>query len=259
MITFLICFLACIGGAICGIGGGVIIKPVLDAVSGMEISAINFLSGCTVLCMTSYSVLRACLSGQSHIELRIGTPLALGAAAGGVLGKELFQMLRELGGNSAKIGAIQAACLLLMTAGTLLYFLKKDKIITKHVESTGLCVLVGLSLGLLSSFLGIGGGPINLVVLVYFFSMDTKTAAENSLYIILFSQIASLFSSFAARSIPKFSLETLILMAAGGILGGICGQSINKTLDGQTVDRLFIALMIGIIVLNLWNLIRFVT
>ena len=46
---------------------------------------------------------------------------------------------------------------------------------------------MSITLGILSSFLGIGGGPINLVVLFFFFSMDTKTAAQNSLYTILFS------------------------------------------------------------------------
>ena len=55
ILVFLICFFASIVGAICGIGGGVIIKPVLDAFGIMSVSAISFLSGCTVLSMTTYS------------------------------------------------------------------------------------------------------------------------------------------------------------------------------------------------------------
>ena len=46
---FLICFLASIIGAICGVGGGVIIKPVVDAFGLLTISQASFLSGCTVL------------------------------------------------------------------------------------------------------------------------------------------------------------------------------------------------------------------
>ena len=57
----------------------------------------------------------------------------------------------------------------------------------------------------MSSFLGIGGGPINLVVLFYFFSMETKTAAQNSLYIILFSQITSLLTTLITHSVPEFT------------------------------------------------------
>ena len=76
-------------------------------------------------------------------------------------------------------------------------------------------------LGIMTSFLGIGGGPINLVVLYYFFSMETKIAASNSLYIILFSQITSLLTTLVTKTVPEFSFVTLAVMVAGGILGGI--------------------------------------
>ncbi|MGC6176872.1 hypothetical protein [Lacrimispora sp. 38-1] len=46
---FLVSFLASIIGAICGIGGGVIIKPTLDLLHLASVSSINFLSGCKVL------------------------------------------------------------------------------------------------------------------------------------------------------------------------------------------------------------------
>ena len=39
-------------GSLSGIGGGVIIKPVMDAISGLDSSQISFLSGTTVLTMT---------------------------------------------------------------------------------------------------------------------------------------------------------------------------------------------------------------
>ena len=48
ILFFVVCFLASIVGAICGIGGGVIIKPLLDALKILDVSQISFLSGCTV-------------------------------------------------------------------------------------------------------------------------------------------------------------------------------------------------------------------
>ena len=181
MFLFVVCFCACIAGAICGIGGGVIIKPVLDAAGTMDLVSINFLSGCTVLSMTAYSVGRSKLTGSSRLDLRVSVPLAVGAAVGGVLGKLLFQVLRARSANPGRVGAVQAGCLLFLTVVTLLYTLKKSKIHTYRMEKWGVCLLIGFLLGMLSSFLGIGGGPVNLVVLFYFFSMDTKTAAENSI------------------------------------------------------------------------------
>ena len=257
IIVFLVCFLSSIAGAICGIGGGVIIKPVLDALGVMSVSAVSFLSGCTVLSMTTYSVLKSKMSGESRIEKKTGFPLALGAAFGGVAGKWLFSLISSLSPDKDKVGAVQAACLFVVTLGTLLYTLYKDKIRTYQVTAPAVCVAIGLVLGILSSFLDIGGGPINLVVLFFFFSMSTKTAAENSLYIIFFSQIASLVSSLLTGSVPEFQISMLMLMAAGGIGGGVAGRVINKKLTDGLVNRLFIVLMVVILFINIYNIYRF--
>lgn len=257
MLTFLsccICFFASVIGAVCGIGGGVIIKPALDAFGIMDVAAISFLSGCTVLSMTSYSVLKSKIGGESHIETKTGLPLALGAAIGGLIGKQLFSMVAALSSDKNKVGAVQAACLLVITIGTLVYTLYKERISTLKITSAGLCLLIGTVLGIMSSFLGIGGGPINLVVLFYFFSMDTKIAAENSLYIIFFSQTASLISSIVTGSVPDFALSMLVLMVICGITGGICGRAMNKKISTSTVDKLFIGLMVVIILINIYNI-----
>ena len=58
ILFWIVSFGASIAGAICGIGGGVIIKPTLDAFGVLSVSTISFLSGCTVLAMTCYSVIR---------------------------------------------------------------------------------------------------------------------------------------------------------------------------------------------------------
>lgn len=256
-VFLLISFGASVAGAICGIGGGVIIKPVLDAFGMLSISAISFLSGCTVLAMTCYSVIKGKICRESLLDMKLGTPLAIGAAFGGVAGKSMFQAVSSLFADKDMVGAVQAACLLLITLGTLIYMVKKDKIHTHHVTHPLICVLIGLVLGILSSFLGIGGGPVNLVVLFFFFSMNTKEAAQNSLYIILFSQITGIFITLITGTIPEFSVRLLVLMAAGGILGGVTGRRINKRIDVKVVDKLFLFLMAVIIGINLYNIFHF--
>ena len=258
VLVFAICFLASIIGAICGIGGGVIIKPALDAFGIMDVSTISFLSGCTVLSMSTYSVIKSKRSGSSKINQETGVPLALGAAIGGVTGKYLFQIIKRMSANPDRVGAIQAVCLLIVILGTLLYTIFKSRIKTHKIESKAVCAVIGLLLGIMSSFLGIGGGPINLVVFFYFFSMDTKTAAENSLYTILFSQIASVLYSIVSGSVPDFSIGMLVLMVASGIFGGACGRSFNKKLESHVVDRLFIGLMIVMIFINVYNIYKFI-
>lgn len=254
---FLICFGASVAGAICGIGGGVIIKPVFDALGVMSVATISFLSGCTVLSMTTYSVITNKVRGESHIESGTAFPLAIGAAVGGIVGKLLFQSISAMSSDPDKIGAIQALCLLIVTIGTLIYTIFKNRFKTYHISNMFICLTIGVILGLLSSFLGIGGGPINLVVLFFFFSMNTKMAAENSLYIIFFSQLASLIQTIVTGNVPEFKIPIFICMVAGGILGGVWGRTINKKIKEVTVNKLFIGLMIFMIVINIYNIFKF--
>lgn len=257
ILFFIICFLASVIGAICGIGGGVIIKPLLDTFGIYDVATISFLSGCTVLSMTTYSVLKSKVGGKSQVENGTVIPLGIGAALGGLLGKALFSYIKSASGNPDMVGLVQAVCLMTVTFGTLIYTLLKKRIKTLQVDSFLVKAVIGTVLGVMSSFLGIGGGPINLVVLFFFFSMGTKEAAENSLYIIFFSQVASLISTMVTSSVPEFEILILILMMFGGIMGGICGRAVNKKMQDGTVDRLFIGLMIAMILINIYNIYQF--
>lgn len=256
LVFFVASFLASIVGAICGIGGGVIVKPTLELFGWVSAATISFLSGTMVLAMSCYSVLKSLRSKEKAVDMRTGTPLALGAAIGGVVGKIIFDWIRTSSGDPNVVGAVQSICLMIVTIGTLAYNLNKTKIKTHHIASKVVCVFIGLCLGIMSSFLGIGGGPINLVVLGFFFSMDTKTAAANSLYIILFSQAASLLATVFTASIPEFRIPALILMVAGGIGGGIVGRKLNKKMDNRAVDKLFICLMVLIVCICIYNALR---
>lgn len=257
-IFFFVCLGASIIGAICGIGGGVIIKPVLDAMELYDIATISFLSGCTVLSMSAYSVIKARISQETSIQKETSFPLAIGAALGGIMGKSMFSYIHQISQNKESVGGIQAVCLLILTMGTLLYTLQKERIPTMQVRNRVFCMGIGLILGISSAFLGIGGGPINLVVLYYFFSMTTKMAAENSIYIIFFSQITSLLLSLWNKKIPNFTWEILIVMVLGGILGGVLGKIIQSKIENRSVQKLFILVMIFMIGMNIYNIYRFI-
>ena len=257
LVFFAASFLASVAGAICGIGGGVIVKPTLELFGWVGASTISFLSGTMVLAMSCYSVTKSLRSKEKSVDMRTGTPLAIGAAIGGVIGKAIFTLIKDSSSNPGTVGAVQSICLMIVTIGTLVYNLKKSSIRTNHVSGAPICVLIGLVLGVMSSFLGIGGGPINLVVLSFFFSMDTKTAAANSLYIILFSQSASLLSTILGGTVPEFEWFTLICMIGGGILGGMAGRKCSAKMNNAGVDKLLIGLMVVIIFMSAYNAWRY--
>ncbi len=256
LIVFAVSFIASITGAICGIGGGILIKPFLDVSGILGVQSGSFLSGCTVLSMSGYSISKNFIKKESKIALRSSTPLALGAALGGILGKTLFQILLSSLPNNEKTGAIQATTLIILLIGTLIYIKNQHRINTLRVENIPVCFFVGVALGSCSAFLGIGGGPFNLAVLQFLFSMDIKTAAQNSLFIILFSQAASLVSTICTNTVPDFELTMLLIMIFAGLAGAAVGQHINKTIRNEMVQKLLTSVMILIIFICFYNIIK---
>lgn len=256
-LSLIIALSASVIGGICGVGGGVLMKPLLDVTGIASVSTASFLSGVTVLAMTGYSTAKNLSDKSNAIEIHTVLPLALGAAAGGVIGKYLFEIIKAALPFADKVGAVQAVFLAFVCVGTMLYTINKKRIKSLHVQSRLLSALIGMLLGTMSSFLGIGGGPIDLVVLFFFFSMETKIAVQNSLFIILFSQAFSLIYTVAAGKVPEFEALSLVLMIAGGILGGIIGKRTGKKLSGETTDKLFIGLLAVIVLICVYNTVHY--
>lgn len=256
ILIFVICLLASMTGSICGIGGGVIIKPVLDALGIMSVSAISFLSGLTVLSMSVISVFK---QRKLHlVDFQIGSLLAIGSVVGGIVGNTVFHALKTAAGNDHFVGMVQALVLALITLMTLIYnaFLKQ-RLPSYRVQNALPCTAIGSLLGILSAFLGIGGGPINLAVLNFAFSFDTKKSAANSLYIIMCSQISNFLTSCVQQTIPEFPWIYLLFMVSAGVIGGFIGADVNKKISSATTDKLFSGLLCVIILICFYNVWRF--
>ena len=253
VLFFIISFSASVIGAISGIGGGVLIKPLMDVASGLNTSVINFLSSTTVLSMASVSILRS-RKRSVPIHFKTTSMMALGGVFGGLVGKNLFDFVKSWFGEEKIISISQSTILFLITVAVLLFYFYKEQIKPKTYESIGFSLFIGLLLGGIASFLGIGGGPINLAVLYLFFSMDSKTAALNSLVIIFFSQIANLLFTFFSGKVPDFTPMVLFIMILGGVGGGVCGSLISHSITNRRVDKLFMVLLVLIMVLCLYNI-----
>lgn len=253
VVLFLVCLAASAAGALAGFGGGVIIKPVLDAMGVLPVSTVSFLSGCTVLGMSLVSLTK-CRNDSVRLEFRTSTPLALGAAAGGLAGKELFEWVKQMYGDENILGLVQALLLLAATILVFLYILRKERLPSMKIKNPAFCLAIGLLLGCISSFLGIGGGPLNVAVLFFFFSMDVKTAARNSIYVILFSQSFSLAGAVMNHTVPYFQIEHLAVMVSGGAFGALLGAELSEKTDAAKLEKLLYVLVLLVIGINLYNL-----
>ena len=87
--------------------------------------------------------------------------------------------------------------------------------------------------------------------------MESKLAALNSIYVILFSQISALLLAVVKGNVPPFEPELLVLMSGCGVLGGLAGSRINRRIGNEEVDKLFRGLMGVIICISIYNVFRY--
>ena len=159
ILVFAVCFLASLLGPLCGIGGGVIIKPVVDAMNVMSVSTVSFLSSMSVLIMSLSTLAQNAASGQSDIDARAMSPIAVSSAVGGVIGKMLFNRLGSVFPDAELVGAVQAAVLIVLAVLVLAYTLNKARIKGLKLENAWAQALIGFCAGACWSFLGIGAAP----------------------------------------------------------------------------------------------------
>lgn len=246
-IYFLTSIIATTLGSLAGLGGGVIIKPILDTLGHYSLSTVGVLSSFTVFSMalvSTYKQIRAGFKVESKMVI-----LAIGSILGGGVGKKAFDIFLTLFDKETTGKGIQAiilACLLTVT-------LLKNHLPKFHIKNPTCVLLIGLLLGGIASFLGIGGGPINVAVLVMFMSLETKEAAVNSVFIILLSQFSKLFLITIGGGFAPYNLTMLPVMVIGGISGGLIGAKLNRQLTSKTIEKIFTFSVLSIILLNIYN------
>ena len=248
ILYFFIALAATVIGAMTGLGGGVIIKPLLDFLGDYNLPTIGVLSSFTVFSMALVSIIK-----QIRYKVKIAF-IGIGSIVGGVLGNKIVNILLMFL-SEALVTIIQSLTLAILLIIIYIYMNNKEKFKSYKVSNSIACILIGILLGSLASFLSIGGGPINVCVLALFFSMNTKEAAINSIITILFSQGSKLFTVITTQGLKPFDLTMLPYMIIGGIVGGIIGASLNKKFNSEVILKVFNIVLIALIILNIYNVI----
>lgn len=247
LIYLLIAFFATLIGSTAGMGGGVIIKPMLDILGDYNVVTISILSSITVLSMAIVATTNQVKNGFKITNSAIS--ITIGAMLGGVLGGILFALVKaSLPPNL--ITAIQSVILMILLTFCLFY----QKLPQLNIRSLAIQVLVGLFLGLMSSFLGIGGGPINVAVLCVVLGICLRESAKISIFIIVFSQIAGLITKVLNgmfAMVEDYSM--LIVMIPAAIIGGFIGSILNIKLSNKNISLLFKSAVTIVILLCVYN------
>ncbi|MGJ9457942.1 sulfite exporter TauE/SafE family protein [Oceanobacillus sp. CF4.6] len=252
ILYFLIGITASLLGAMAGLGGGIIIKPVLDLFGHYDLATIGVLSAATVLSMATVSLIEVRRMDAS-IDKTIGLLIAIGSILGGFLGKGLFNFLVIEVSATNGIGMLQSGLLAIILIIIFIYMRYKGLIKAYRLNNKGIILAVGILLGTISSFLGIGGGPLNVAVLYLLFSMNAKNAVVNSTFIIFFSQLSALVLLAFTTGFATYDLSMIGYMIVGGILGGFMGSNLVRKLSNKRIEMIFNVTILMIILINVYN------
>ncbi len=258
MITFLysiIIFIACTVGATVGIGGGVIIKPLLDTFGYHSVEVVGFISTCAVFAMSISSSVKY-IKAKTEINPKIVLMISLGSVAGGIIGNEIFDIaVANIDSNLVK--SIQAAIIAAFIIFVLIYVNSKNAKSFK-IKNPAAIITAGLFMGILSAFLGIGGGPINTTFLILLFSFTLKESAVYSVASIFFSQLSQLITIFINNQFGPYTEYYPIIIAAMAIsvIGGIIGSKLNRKFSNKTITVIYSVVLSAVAVINVYNVIN---
>jgi uncharacterized protein len=254
-----------------GVGGGFLLTPFL-IFSGIS-APIAVATGANQIVATSVSGALAQWR-RNNIDFRMGTVLIAGGVAGAFIGVLLLKVLREAGQAGLIISLTYVA--LLGTIGTLM-LAESIRAIRRaragrppsgrrpgqHNWVHGLPLkmrfprsrlyisaipplVIGWVVGLLTAFLGVGGGFIMVPAMIYLLRMPTNIVIGTSTFQIIF--VTAVVTILHASINNSLDVVLALMLAAGGVMGGQFGVRAGQKLRGEQLRALLALLVLGVAV-----------
>src|SRR5699024_6172084 len=142
IIYFLTGLFATMFGSMAGLGGGIIIKPVLDFLGDYDVESIAVLSASTVFAMACVSLIT---SAKSDVKINVKSSLtiAIGSIIGGLVGKLSFGYIVGMFDNAGKVTVIQSLMIAILMCAIYVFVRYKHRINTYQMDNVIMIVLIG--------------------------------------------------------------------------------------------------------------------
>ncbi len=244
-------------GSISGIGGGIIIKPIFDLLGDYDTSTIGALVSFVLLAMSAVSIFRN-VTKSKKIQYTQLIFISIGSIIGGICGQSILEKILIKSTNDLSIKLTQNIIIGILIVFTIIYsFMKNIK--SFNCNKKYVFILVGFFLGMISAFLGIGGGPVNMAIIIIVFGLDIKEAVIYSLSIIMFAQISKIITISFTSGFSGLDLSLLPYLVISGVVGGLIGSLIQHKISSTGIKKLFNIMQIIILVIVIINIIRFIS
>jgi len=110
-------------------------------------------------------------------------------------------------------------------------------------------LLVGVIGGILSGFLGIGGGAIIIPALIIFFGFSQKLAQGTSLAAMV--PPIGILAAYVYWKAGNVEIKSAIFIAAGILFGALIGGTLAQHLPDAILKKIF-AIFLVIIAIKMW-------
>ncbi len=224
-----------------GIGGGVILVPILVFIFGFSE---HLAQGTTLALMVPPIGLLAAWSyyKKGHVDLRIAALVCFGFAIGGLLGAKLAAVM-----SNALLEKMFAAGLILIaikmifapdstarpSLGEKIAFAKRRI----NVRTAMGLVLLGLFVGAFSGLLGIGGGVILVPALVFLFGLSQHEAQGTTLALMV--PPIGLLAAWQYHQEGNINIVVAGLICLGFFFGALWGAKLATSMSSKTLAKIF--------------------
>jgi uncharacterized membrane protein YfcA len=261
-----------------GVGGGFLLTPLL-MFSGIP-AAIAVASGANQIVATSVSGALAQWR-RGNIDLRMGAVLIAGGVAGALIGVLVLKVLREAGQAGLIISLTYVALLGVIGALMLAESIRAIRRARAGKPATGRKpgqhnwihglplklrfprsrlyisaippLVIGWVAGLLTAFLGVGGGFIMVPAMIYLLRMPTNVVIGTSMFQIIF--VTAVVTVLHATLNHTLDVVLALILAAGGVMGGQFGFRAGQRLRGEQLRLLLGAMVLAVALRLLFDLV----
>jgi uncharacterized membrane protein YfcA len=253
----LLVFAAAIGagvfGSLVGVGGGIMLVPLLTVALGVDIKhaiAASLLGVIAVSTAAAASYLRSGL-----VDRRLGLTLLLATAAGGIVGGYVAGLL------DARVLAAMFGVVLVLVAVQMLRGTRRAPLelvgeptglefesiyvepttgeeIAYRARRVGLGTAISLAAGAISGLLGIGGGVVNVPTMNLVMGIPIRIALTTSTYMLGATAAASAVIYFSRGLVDPLLAAPVVV---GVFIGARIGARLAHRLPQHALQLLFVA------------------
>jgi uncharacterized protein len=263
-VSLLIGLLAAALGSLVGLGGGIILVPLLLILSGFwdEFSwaTPQTIVGVSVIVMI-FTALSSTLTymKSGRVDYKSGLIFLAGGVPGAILGSFLNRFVSG-DGFSLYFG-------ILVLIVFFMFFVKRKEqektnlkgiIVTKELDGNTYtysfrflaAFFLSLFVGLLSGMFGIGGGSFMVPAMILLFGFPAHVAVATSMFMVFFLSVVSTITHI---SLGHVEWVYVVAFIPGAILGGILGAKVNQLLKGNTVVWILRIMLILVAIRLIWD------